>query len=245
MGTADGHGPLQILQPAAGIPGLYEMRFDTQPGMHVVHLHAENVASSATVTYCLPNRATLFTAVLGADAGMAIHQFLLPLAKLRSNLTQTEQDAQPDNLLEAIRFTTLAQRQLARKRDPKPPDQGLLDDDEKLAADRQRWQSLLYGKWLDPVMALMAAYELVRTTPVPYVRDAFVKEAMGNLRRYFGAIPDVELIAKLAGESYTEPTAAPMFLAGVQALDNTEKVLPFSLFRLDYTGPWVTGLGVN
>jgi hypothetical protein len=236
---------LAPMHPVFGIPGLHELRTDTAPGMHLVYFRAGNMATCASVAYCLPNRATLFIVATDASGDMRIHQFILPLAKLKQNLTPMEQERQPANLLEAIRFTTLAQRQMARLRSPEPPAVGDLKVDPKLEKDRESWNNLLYGKWLDPVMALMAAYELASNHKSNKETVYWLKEAVGNLRSYFSALPDVELIAKIAGFPHAEPKSLPLFLAGLQALENSDPLMPLPSAKLDYTGPWITWLGVQ
>jgi hypothetical protein len=50
----------------------------------------------------------------------------------------------------AIRFTTLAERRIARMRSAAPPQSSELSDDPKLQTDKQLWDDMLWGKWLDP-----------------------------------------------------------------------------------------------
>src|SRR5207245_1819253 len=107
-------------------------------------------------------------------SGAIIHQYILPLKKLQDNLTSAERYSQPSNPLKAIRFMTLAQRQMARRRSLRP------DDATATPEDRQAWMELLYGKWLDPIMAIMAAYELVRTNSFPTGKGEVGSEVISN-----------------------------------------------------------------
>jgi hypothetical protein len=234
-------------QPIGGVPGLYELRINTAPGLHIASLQLGKTAPFATVFYTLPNRATLLTVARDGVVGMRVHQFMLPLANLRQYLSPQEQAAQPYNLLEAIRFTTLAQKQASRLRALEPLASRDAAHDPKLMEDQNRWMDLLYGKWLDPIMALMAAYELARNAAKSEDIRKALGEALGNLRTYFKGLPDVEVIAKLAGQSYAEPDTLPLFLAGLQALGAPDKMMPVRLpaNKLDYTGPWITWVGVD
>jgi hypothetical protein len=235
--------PLENIQGVSGITGLYESRVNCNAGMHLVFIRIGKTVPFATATYCLPNRATLFTVARDDSGEIRVHQFMLPLAKLRQYLNADEQINQPGNFLDAIRFTTLAQKQLARKRTPRPPPESRLPDDSKLAADRAAWEDLLYGKWLDPTMAVMAAYELARNRNSP---DAHLLDtAVANLRKYFSILPDVEIIAKLAGYPWAPPRGLPLFLTGLQAIGQPENLLPLPATKLDYVGPWITWLGVE
>jgi hypothetical protein len=229
------------------VPGLHELRRDVAPGPHIVNLKLGDTVPFATVIYTIKNRATLFTVAKGIRGGMRIHQFILPLAKLRQYLTQDEQWSQPQNLLEAIRFTTLAQKQVSRLRSLDEVAMRRNTDDPKILEDQHRWMELLYGKWLDPVMALMASYELARSVKKSDGIKAELDVALGNLRKYFGELPDVEIVARIAGQASKPVTSLPLFLAGLQALGTNVQFMPNYLppNKLDYTGPWVTWLGVE
>ncbi len=213
------------MQPVNGVSGLFEFRADGPPGAKLVRFRIGDRAPMSTLTYTLPDRATLFVLASDTEGGTRIHQFILPLPSL-SQSTQTV-------ALRAIRFITLAQKQVARRRPATPPD----DAD---AEDIKRWKELLSGDWLDPVMGLLAAYELANNS-----RAADAEKLPGlvqSLRAAYPLIPDVELVAKLAGLPYTEPTGTPLILTGYHALDRQS--LPLPAGKLDYNGPWLTWLGV-
>ncbi|HTM50414.1 MAG TPA: caspase family protein [Bryobacteraceae bacterium] len=227
------------MQGVQGVPGLYELRSDTPPGMNLVYFRAGDAATCATVAYCLPNRATLFVLATSGAGETRIQQFILPLAKLRQYLTRQEQDRQPPNLLEAVRFAVLAQRELSRLRSPGANLSGLDGDPRRV----QEWNNLLYGKWLDPAMAVMAAYELARNRGAGSPPDSILV-AIANLRAFFAALPDAELIAKIAGLPYTEPVSLPLFLTGLRAMEHPELLMPLPLGQVDYVGPWITWIGI-
>jgi hypothetical protein len=224
------------LQPVPGLNGVFEYRANRPIGLNLVSVSLPDKAPLTVVAYNLPNRATLFVVADDATNGMRIHQYVLPLAKLEQNLTPLERANQPPNPLEAIRFITLAQRQMARRR-PMKPDQATTSYQEQ-----NLWMDLLYGKWLDPVMAIMGAYELVRTNSFPMMPGGTGAIVLHNLREYFSTFPDVEVIAKLAKAPYREPERPPLFLVGLLALEHYEQRLPFPATYLDTTGPWITWL---
>jgi len=226
----------QSIYPVAGLEGVFEYRLDLGPGLHLVSLRLPEKAPLTTVVYNIPNRATLFVAADDEADGMRIHQYVLPLAKLEGSLTEEERLRQPPNSMAAIRFMTLAQRQMARRRPIRPP------ETTASAEDRNLWTELLYGKWLDPVMAIMAAYELVRTGSFPMGQDETGAVTLSNLRRFFSVFPDVEVIAKLAKVDYREPEGVPLFLIGLVPLETYLELLPLPASHLDTTGPWVTWL---
>jgi hypothetical protein len=236
-----------LIPEAQAVPGLHELRGDVTPGLHIVSLKLGETVPFATVVYTIKNRATLFTVSKDNAGSLRIHQFILPLSKLRQYLTPDEQTSQPHNLLEAIRFTTLAQKQVSRLRSLDAVGARNAMDDPKLLEDQNRWTDLLYGKWLDPVMAVMASYELARNVKRSDTIKAELDIALGNLRRYFSELPDVEIVARIAGQPSNPVKGLPLFLAGLQALGRDVPFIPHSLppNKLDYTGPWITWLGVE
>ena len=98
-------------------------------------------------------------------------------------------------------------------------------------------------------MALMAAYEMAQSwrSKPENVRETMkgqLEEAIGNLRTYFGILPDSELIAKIAGFPHAEPASLPLFLTGFRAMDNPVPFMPLPPANLTYVGPWITWVGV-
>lgn len=222
----------QTLTPASRLRGVFEYRASRRPGLHLVSVRLPDKAPFTTATYTMANRATLFVMAEDAAGEMRIHQYILPLAKLQDHLTAAERGYQPENPLEAIRFIALAQRQMARRRSVKPAG----------PADLSAWDMLLYGKWLDPVMAIMAAYELVRNNSFPMETGKTGSIVLANLRAYFSELPDVEIIARMAKVPYRSQERLPLFLMGLMALGDYEHLLPLPATHLDTAGPWITWL---
>jgi hypothetical protein len=71
-----------------------------------------------------------------------------------------------------------------------------------------------------------------------------LKTAVGNLRAFFSEVPDVEAIARLAGDPHSAaPSSPPLVLEGLLALDLEELELPLPQERLDFRRPWTTWRG--
>jgi hypothetical protein len=227
-----GKGPeWRSLSMIDSLPGVFQFRSNTGAGPHLVSIRTPGNASFTTVIYCLANRATLFAVAGETNGETRIHQYMLPLARLVENLSQLERDRQSNNPLEAVRFIALAQKQMSLRR----PLVGSL-----VAAAPNVWFDLLHGKWFDPVMGLMAAYALARTREFSMVPHGMGTEVLGNLRKSFPELPDVEIVAKLAKAPYVVPTRSPLFLEGVVGLGEEEVRLPLPRGRMDFRGPWVT-----
>jgi hypothetical protein len=157
-----------------------------------------------------------------------VHQFMLPAFHLLGNLEYEVKARLSGDPLEIIRTIAMAQRQFATKR--------AVVGEEGLSAGQ--WNELLYGKWLDPVMSLIGAYELLRQGQNKQNKN-WLRTMIGNLRRYFPGIPDTEAIAKLIGEPSQMPFGPPLLLDGLLAYNEDEE----GLFapppnKLDYSSPW-------
>lgn len=93
---------------------------------------------------------------------------------------------------------------------------------------------LLDGKWLDPIMCLIGAYEMIRQGALeedPNQLDLMLK----NLRIYFDGLPDTEAIAKIAGKNWNLPHGAPLLLESILAFDETQeqRILPLAYDEVD------------
>ncbi len=93
----------------------------------------------------------------------------------------------------------------------------------------------LNGKWLNPLMAIMSSYELIRRGRVDRLGTA-----IRNLRAFFSDIPDTDVLANLAGTERDGvwPSRPPLFLEGLLAVPNYQELSPLDADRLDFRGPW-------
>ena len=100
------------------------------------------------------------------------------------------------------------------------------------------WWDLLYGKWLNPFMALIACYELIRRGSADEDRRA-MQEVLRNMRSYFPGLPDTEVIAMLLGEEHHLLNMAPLVMDGTLEVSG-EVALPLPEARLDFDGVWTS-----
>ena len=151
---------------------------------------------------------------------------MLPPKHLVPSLQAVEQQFFNRPPLQTVRFIALAQKQLAEQRRMEPS----IDD-----SAIERWQDLLWGKWLDPVMAIMACYELLRAgEPIDPV-------VSNNLQQSYGQLPDVAAIQTRVGGPVKWPDAVPMFLTGVRTFPELQ--LPLPKGKLDFSSPWTSWIG--
>jgi hypothetical protein len=91
---------------------------------------------------------------------------------------------------------------------------------------------LLYAKWLDPIAASLASYELLRrgqTEQLP--------EVVGNMQRYFPDFPDTCALARLTGKSAPRTAGPPLFFDGLRAFSDYGEWLPLPASHLDFASP--------
>ena len=218
-----------------GLYKIYERRFDVEQGARLLSLKLPGQPPATFAVHCLPNRATLAALAEDKEGRLTFHQFLLPLRHLFEHLGPNVQAYAERNMLGVVRTMALAQSQFARKRSV----QKLLRD-----TDDEAWNDLVNHRWLDPLMALVAAYDIIRNGTIEQSRTllGLVNSA---LRKEFDGMGDVEAIAKLIGAQWNVPSSPPLLLDGVLAFDDTQEkqMLPLSPARLDYTSGWTAWRG--
>jgi hypothetical protein len=207
-----------------GFPGLFEYAGRPAGGGLLVSFVSGDRAPISIASYALPNRATVIT-VTRRDTGLGINQLLLPIRSLQPNLDPQVRQQLPDNPLRAVKFVAQAQRLLARRRSI-----------AESTGPSLEWDSALYGKWLDPMMAIVACYELIRQGRIPEIHTP-----LGNLEQYFGELPDTVALRQLVspGATLPPPRWPPLVIDGFAAFDGARfEVLPQS--RLAPSDLWTT-----
>lgn len=213
-------------QTTPNMPGIFTWHVATDPGQRFITVRIGEKAPLTFASYALPNRVTLFTLAQDQDSTIGVHQYMLPPSHLIPFLQPAEREFFNAPPLQNVRFIALAQKQLAERR--------RLTQSAADGATVGRWQDLLWGKWLDPVMAIMACYELQRSG------EAVGTAVLNNLIQYYGQLPDVVAISSLLG-AVKPPNAVPMFLAGVRTFPELQ--LPLPKGKLDFGSPWTSWVG--
>ncbi len=205
-------------------PGLHELVVgDAGPGSRLLAVQVGESTPVVLPVCALPSRITLVTLTLGQDGGLRIQQLLLPIGHLAHEVPISP----PEPGMAPVRRIVEIQREFASGRD-------LAD-----VLTVSELGKLLDVKWFEPVTAILAAYELARRG-----RGDQLGTAVRNLRAFFSEVPDVEAIARLAGDPHSAaPAAPPLVLEGLLALDLEELELPLPQERLDFRGPWTMWRG--
>lgn len=218
-----------------GLYRIYERRLAAEAGAHLLSLKLPKQPVATFAVQCLPNRATLAAVAEDKEGRLTLHQFMLPMRHLFEQAGPSVQAYRERNMLGVVRTMAFAQSQFARKRSV----QKLLQE-----TDAEVWQDLVKHVWLDPLMALITAYDIIRHGTIEQGKTllGLVNSA---LRKEFEGMGDVEAIAKLIGADWSVPTSPPLLLDGVLAFDDVQEkqMLPLSPDRLDYKSMWTSWRG--
>jgi hypothetical protein len=239
LGTT-GNGPTPSIgvgnatTPAKVVPGLtgvFQAMLPTVTGPQLLTIGLGPAKTRTVASYCLPNRLTFVVFSPGSRGQLRANQFLLPMFHLVGLLPRTVGDLvrQHPHPLRVIRTAYTFQSQFGRKRDIKPPE----------PEDHSMWNELLHGKWIDPVMSLLAGYEILRRgddNDKQVLRDIVVP----NLEQDFAGVPDIAAIADSLGLERPMPAAAPLFREGLLAFPDWDDHLPLPADRLDFDYMWTT-----
>ncbi len=270
-GLEDDVGPLQaglsIFQkpaeiawrPITPVPGFHHLSHHAEtltPGTQLISLAFGKVSVMTFATAFLPNRATLITVTQDRHGSIQLHQMLLPLGHLEEQLpARVRHSAFSDgSRLRSVKFIVQSQRAFRRRQEDDPAN--------KISASEL--EELLYGKWLDPVMAALASYELLRRG-----RFDHLLEVADNMQTFFPEMPDSAALSRLlaSNKALIQQTAArspsdlerlgriqaaaalerrgwPLFQDGLAAFEaNVENSLPLPAARLDYQNMWTLWRG--
>lgn len=221
--------------PIAGhpaFPGLFELvDRPGSPGPRYLTVQVDRNAPLTLGVCALPKRGTLVTLSQSRSGALQIQQFILPLRQFRDQLPEGSglwlAGSDPDlhdmsAPLRLVRRCVEVQRAFARAEDLR----GILTP--------KALDFLLYFKWFEPIVALLAAYELVRRGDVQSLPTV-----VQNLRQFFKGLPDTEALARLAGLPWNMPAAPPLLLEGFQALNLMEEATNMPPGEaLMFHGPW-------
>jgi hypothetical protein len=211
--------------------GIHEQLIPAAPGPHLVSFKIPDQPPITYATHCLPNRATLVVFTKNLRGRLSLHQYILPIRSLFAFLQPEVLQYLASDPLQIVRLMFLAQIQFARKRPIFGKDGGPIQD----------FTDLLYGKWLDPIMSLIGAYELIHQGALKNDPNT-LNTMLNNLRKYFAGLPDTEAIAKVAGQRWDLPQGAPLLRESVLAFDETQeqRILPLPYDQVDYGSAWTS-----
>lgn len=224
----------QSLQAVKTLVNVYERRLPATEGLHLLSLQVADESPVSLAVYCLPNRVTFVAVAEDAAGRLRIHQYLLPVHTLSQYLDPRVREYIDMRPLAVVRTIALAQTRFARNQKLQP--------ESTTTEEEQDWYALLSGKWLDPIMSLIACYEILRNGKVDESRY-FLGTVINNLRTYFPGLPDTEIIAYRAGIPPNPIDNAPLLTDGLLLLEGSEDLLRLPASRIDYSSPWTLWRG--
>ncbi|MDX6404594.1 MAG: hypothetical protein QOH70_2049 [Blastocatellia bacterium] len=237
IGLSDGPNvQWQKPRPVKGLSGVFEWFMSAAAGPSLLSAQLPGQSPLTFAVHCLPNRATFLSLAESPAGRLNVHQFLLPLFALRKYLDARVIDHLNDDPIRVVQMMFLSQSRFAENREVASEAGGI---------DPQQWFNVLYQKWLDPVMTLIASYELIRRGEFKGPSSQNLLDTMlGNLRTYFTGIPDIEAISKLTNQPWQMPLHPPLLLDGVLAFGTeTDRIVPLDPNKLDYGSPWTVWRG--
>jgi caspase domain-containing protein len=230
--SQDWRAALARIAGHATIPGLFEIVAPPAPaGFRYLTVQVDDNAPITFGVCSLHGRGTLVTLAQSPEGALQIQQFILPLRRFVNALPEGSglwlggSDPEMKDVsgpLRLVRRCVEVQRAFAR------------GEDLRALMTTRELESLLYFKWFEPIVALLAGYELARRGDVNDLRIA-----VQNLRGYFKGLPDNEALAHLAGLNPVMPSMPPIVLDGFQALNLMagQPGLP-PAEALVFRGPW-------
>jgi Caspase domain len=216
------------------LTGIFQTMHKCGPGFQPVTIALNRQEVRTFASYCLPNRVTFVVLSFGSRDQLRINQLLLPMFHLRAFQPQFVIDRLQEQTapLRVVRAAYQFQLQFARAREIDPQD----------PEDRNTWMELLYGKWIDPIMSLLACYEIVRRGNEAN-KQMLRGTVVPNLEQYFAGIPDIAAIATLLDLPRPMPGGAPIFRDGLLAYPAWEDFLPMPANDLDFNYIWTAWRG--
>jgi hypothetical protein len=213
--------PAASFAPLSGFAAAAQWCQSVDPGTWILELRLPGLAPTRYAVAALPNRISILVAVVKDSAEVEVQQYLAPVPGR----------AAPDRWmptvdLGSLRHVELGQRYFAA---------GSLIPEHHLL-------ELLNGKFLDPLLACIAGYSLVRAGrperyigwPIPGADPTTVEpSALSNMLKFFGELPDSHILAALCQPEQRAAHFAralerglPVFTEGFRALRDYVRSLP-------------------
>jgi hypothetical protein len=222
----------EAMDPVAGMDGIFQFRQRRQPGPVLISFAVPGTPPVTYASHALPNRAVLIVFDVNASRQIVARQMLLPVYSLQQYLHRIVRERFERERLGLVKYLTIAQ-ELFAARQPIAPEPSRADE---------RWNELLYGKWIDPLLALMAIYDAARRGRT-LKNASSLGEALSNLNLFFGDLPDVSAASGILGVPSRPPSGTPLLLESLQRAPELKRTLPLSADFLDYGSMWVSWWG--
>jgi len=223
------------METVSGIPTLCQAKIPISSGATLFSIKFADLTPISYATCGLPNRVTLLIICKQPDAPPTVQQFLLTPARFQNHLPiELQWKSLPVSALKVVQFMSLAQTRFAQRKSVGPKQES---KDSSVAT--AIWRTLLDAKWTDPILAVVALYDIVRQGSAkssPYS----VQSVLGNLERYFLDLPDVGILHRLLLKTSAPINGTPLFLEGLLASREASNTMALSPDRLDFNSVWTS-----
>jgi hypothetical protein len=225
------------MQQVQDIPSLYQARLPISDGTALFSIKFGYLTPISYATCVLPNRVTLLIISRDNDGPIAVQQFLLVPAGLQGHLpNELQWKLLPVSALKVVQLISLAQQRFAERKSVAPK---LYSKNLSVSPLGEVWRTLLDAKWIDPILAIVALYDIVRQGAAkasPYS----VESVLRNLEHYFSTIPDVAVLRRLLLKSSVAIAGTPLFLEGALSSPDATNTMTLSQDRLDFNSVWTS-----
>jgi len=221
------------MEPVPTLDGVFQLRRRLAPGPLLVSFALPGMPPTTYGSYALPNHAALVVFAVSRSGQLVTRQMLLPVYSLKLFLDEVVGSRFDEESLNLVKYLASAQELFAARQSLAPT------TDE----DKRRWESMLFGKWIDPLLALMAIFDAIRRGRAQ-ANHANLGEAIRNLTKHFGELPDVHAAAQALGMAAgAVPNGTPLLLESLLRAPEWKKSLPLKPDALDYGSMWTSWWG--
>jgi hypothetical protein len=223
-------------EPPPGVPDVLQAKLAAPSGQRLIKLIREGQAPRTWASIVLPNRATFLVFTEDETGRLLAQQFLLPLHHLVGELpgpvSELVRRESFDSFgsLRMMRLLCSAQRRFFAREDMS----GAATD-----VERREWTDMLYSKWVEPLVAIMAGFEMLRRDR----NNPMLGVVANNLRTFFGDIPDVEVFSALYERRKPEPAGIPLLRDALMQVPDYTNRPEYAEAKLDYDSPLTSWLG--
>ena len=228
------------LAPVANMKDVLQARLPAPNGQQFVTIARSGQLSRTYATIVLPNRATFFVFTEDESGALQTQQFLLPMSHLIDHLDgpvpELVRRQSWDYEFGSLKLTRLLSNAQRRYLAREAMTDGTTD------AERQRWLEMIYGKWVEPLVAIMAGFDMLTRDRAQQENN--LRTMASNLGEFFGGIPDVEVFRALVERRTPAPVGVPLLRDSLLRVPGLTGRLQFPASRLDYDSAFTCWVGV-
>jgi len=220
------------MERVADLSGIFQLRDRRPPGPVLVSFAVPGMPPMTYATYALPNRAALIVFDVKGTGQIVTRQMLLPVYSLQQFLDPIVRERFNEERLGLVKYLVIAQELFANRQSLDPG----------TSEDQARWNLLLHGKWIDPLLGVMTIYDALRRGRAQKARMQLA-QTTANLIRFFGELPDVRAASKALGLPSQPAAGTPLLIESLHRAPELKETSPLKADFLDYSSMWTSWWG--